>query len=115
MAKTFPFKPTWHWTIGLACVLAWSATQAALNPPTGVNIEPDMTGRVSPGMSQSEVTAAFGQPAKVRHYGNQPGPTWIYHLLTFEVADWHVDFGPDGRVVATERRMLPLGDGSDVR
>lgn len=102
-----------QYAIAAACMLAFTAAQGAINPPTGFNVEPDMLGFVRLGMAESDVRTAVGQPAKVRRYGNQAGPTWVYGLLDHEKADWHVDFGADGRVLATHRWMLPLGDAKD--
>lgn len=71
----------------------------------GFNVTPEQQAQVKPGMSRSEVLQLIGQPAIDRQYRNQPGPTWIYRLLSFGRSTVHVDFGADGRVTSVSEQM----------
>lgn len=88
------------------CGAGAATTQAA----AGSNITPEQLSEVRQGMSRDDVLQALGRPAIRLRYGNEPGPTWVYRLLSFGNRYVHVDFGVDGMVAATSKRLDYSGD-----
>lgn len=85
----------------VVCCTAAATAQAA----AGYNVTPEQFGQVRQGMSRSEVLQTLGNPAIKQQYGNQPGDTWVYRLLSFGNRHVHIDFGVDGSVVAASKRL----------
>jgi hypothetical protein len=75
----------------------------------GITIEKSQEGLVRLNMSTADVQQALGRPSRNIQYGNEPGPTFSYHVLGTEETLFEVDFGGDGKVVSVDERLENLG------
>ncbi len=81
-------------------LLGVAAAQAA----GGYFITNSQEATITVGMSADEVQAAVGSPAQQIKFGDEAGPTWIYHLNQSEDTVLDVDFGADGKVASVSER-----------
>ncbi len=88
-----------------ALVAGAAAAQAA----SGYTISKDQEALVGPGMSAAQVQQTLGHPGRSVQFGNEPGPTFTYHVVDNERTIFEVDFGADGKVVSTDERVDDSG------
>ncbi len=83
---------------------------AAAQATTGYNIAQGQEVSVHPGMTMTEVHRALGRPDQKVNFANEPGPTWIYQVLSPAApgTTFHVDFGADGKVASARQQMAEL-------
>ena len=93
----------------LAAALALSSAAAHAN--NGFTVSSSQENAIVIGMTASEVQRLLGRPASIDRYRNAPGPTWTYRVLPalFGKTVFHIEFGPDERVIAKGETVI----GSD--
>ena len=81
---------------------------ATANAATGYSITESQEATIAPGMSAAEVQHSLGRPAEIDTDRNASGSTWTYEVdnAPFGAAEFDVDFGPDGKVVSVDERVL---------
>ncbi|MEO8278270.1 MAG: hypothetical protein ABI564_01190 [Ideonella sp.] len=78
---------------------------AAADAAGGYSITESQEALVSPGMTQSDVKQALGQPARAIQYPNESGPTFTYGIVDMQGTLFDVDFGADGKVASVDERV----------
>jgi hypothetical protein len=99
---------------GAVLALGFASAHAASTATwlTHQRLNPGQETMVTAGMSESAVRQALGAPARIHHYGDEPGPTWTYDLTgsnanyASSMVVFDVDFGANGQVVSSGEREL---------
>jgi outer membrane protein assembly factor BamE (lipoprotein component of BamABCDE complex) len=81
---------------------------AAAQAATGFTVGEQAETQIKVGMDAASVQQALGQPERIYHYGNEPGPTWEYRVQSANPALFEVDFGANGKVSSTDQRDIDL-------
>jgi outer membrane protein assembly factor BamE (lipoprotein component of BamABCDE complex) len=84
-----------------------SAAAALAHAAPGFTVQAGDQPLVKPGMSQDQVRAALGTPARSTQFHGQHTTTWTYQRPEVETV-FDVDFGSEGKVIATGERQVPL-------
>jgi len=94
--------PTPRWLLGAGFVLSVAAAHAA----SGITINSDQEKLAKVGMNTADVMQALGRPAQTVQYGNEPGPTWTYQVVTggHDTTVFDVDFDANGKVASVGQR-----------
>ena len=64
--------------------------------------------RIEKGMSQEQVRRILGRPGSINHFPLKPETVWDWRIAGIPASDethFHVNFGADGRVSGTSRRV----------
>lgn len=97
------FSPA-HWrTAGMAAVLMAGAALAHAAP--GFTVQAQDQQLVKTGMTQDEVRAALGTPSRSLQFQGLHTTTWTYQRPEVNIV-FDVDFGSDGKVIATGERQV---------
>ncbi|MEO8119233.1 MAG: hypothetical protein ABI606_07920 [Rhodoferax sp.] len=91
-----------RWLLGAGLVLSVAAAHAT----SGITITSDQENLAKVGMSTSDVMQALGRPEQTVKYGNEPGPTWTYRVMTGgrDMTVFDVDFDANGKVASVDQR-----------
>ena len=75
---------------------------AGAHADAGFTITTSRENVIAIGMSTAEVQQLLGRPARDVRYRSSPGPVWTYRVVDplFGKTEFHVEFGPDDRVMA---------------
>ena len=99
-------------------LVGWSlaalfSSSAAAQAGNGFTVTSSQENAIAIGMTASEVQRLLGRPANVFRYRNVPGPTWTYRVpgALFGRTEFHIEFGPDERVISKGEMVV----GSDRR
>ena len=90
---------------GMAALLMAAAALAHAAP--GFTVQAQDQQLVKIGMTQDQVRAALGTPARSLQFQGLHTTTWTYQRPEVEIV-FDVDFGNDGKVIATGERQVPL-------
>ena len=91
-------------TAGMAALMLAGAAVAHAAP--GFTVQARDQQLVKLGMTQDEVRAALGTPARSLHLQGLHTTTWTYQRPDAELV-FDVDFGNDGKVIAASERQVP--------
>lgn len=96
-----------HWLVTIGLAFGAAAAQAAI----GTAVTKIQQTAVKVGMNAAEVQQILGRPAEIFNFRSAPGPRWTYYLVgtPYGTAEFDVDFGSDGRVVAAREFFRPSG------
>ena len=91
------------------CIVAGliAGAAAATAAPAGFTVTQKEQQQVRIGMTQDEVRAALGTPARNIHFQQTDRTTWTYQRAEIELV-FDVEFGADGKVVAAAERYVPF-------